>query len=73
MPFKIAFIEDNQFPEWDILDYFIDGIFLFDVFINFFAAFLDEFNNLITNPTQIIKKYIKGWFFIDLLVNFINI
>jgi len=70
LPFKIAFVEDNEFPTWEIFDYLIDAIFLADIVINFFSAYYDEFNNVVVNPKLICKRYITGWLLIDLIVKY---
>lgn len=67
-PFKVAYIDDNEYPVWDYFDYSIDAIFFIDIVINFFSAYYDDENNLVTENNQIMIHYISGWFLIDLVV-----
>lgn len=46
-PYKIAFIDDSDSLEY--LDIVFDVLFLFDVIINFFAAYVDNEDNVIKN------------------------
>lgn len=71
IPYKIAYIEDGDFPEWDIFDNIIDSIFLLDMILTFFSAYYDSQNNLVTNWKYVFKNYIKTWFVIDLIVLFL--
>lgn len=47
-PYRIAFVEDDD-SIWQIFDWIITGGFGLDVLINFFSAYADENENLITN------------------------
>jgi hypothetical protein len=46
-PYKIAFIDDSDSLEY--LDIVFDVLFFFDVIINFFAAYVDNEDNVIKN------------------------
>jgi hypothetical protein len=46
-PYKIAFIDDSDSLEY--LDIIFDLLFAFDVIINFFAAYVDNEDNVIKN------------------------
>lgn len=48
-PYKMTFIDDDDFPIWDALDSSIDYIFMADIVLTFFCAYYDSENNLITN------------------------
>jgi len=67
-PYKIGFVEDGNFPEWDIWDNIVDFFFLFDLILTFFCAYYDEESKIITNSSSIACNYLKSWFFIDLMV-----
>lgn len=67
-PYKIGFVEDGDFPTWDVWDNVVDFIFIFDMFLTFFCAYANDDNKMITNPKMIAINYIRGWFFVDLLV-----
>lgn len=69
LPFKIAYIEEGEYPEWDNFDYFVDAMFILDIIVNFFSAYYDSENNLILDNKKIALKYLKGWFIIDFIVN----
>lgn len=45
-PYKIAFIDDNELVEVDIA---CDIILLLDVLVNFFSAYVDDEDNVVTN------------------------
>ena len=46
---------------------FIEILFLFDLIINFFLGYYNEEDKLIKRSKKIIKNYILGYFFVDLL------
>lgn len=69
-PYRIGFINDGEYPAWDIFDNMVDFFYLFDLCLTFFTAFYDEDNKLVTERRKIASNYLKGWFFIDLLVRF---
>jgi hypothetical protein len=51
-------------PRFDnVVNYF----FIADILVNFFSAYYDQDNVLVTNNLYIFKNYIKGWFWIDLV------
>jgi len=65
VPYKVCFVDSNtEFQFW--LDTFIDTLFFIDIVVSFFAVTEDDFGQLETNRSVIIKNYLKGWFFIDL-------
>ena len=66
VPIRIAFIEEVSLNLF-IIESVVDCIFLCDIFNNFMTAFYDQNHKLITDPKKIIKKYLKGWFVIDLV------
>ena len=49
------------------VDMIADFIFLIDVFVTSFSAYIEERDGtLVTNNKVIFLNYLKGWFFIDL-------
>jgi len=52
MPVRIAFIEDD-IVFWVVIDWIVDALFLLDIFVNFFSAYFDQEDNLITNKKVI--------------------
>jgi hyperpolarization activated cyclic nucleotide-gated potassium channel 1 len=67
-PFKIGFVADGQFLVWDYLDNAIDFLFMTDIILTFFSAAYDDEGNLITSRSEIVRNYLRGWFFVDLMV-----
>jgi hypothetical protein len=55
---------------WTAFDYFVDVLFALDIVFNFHTGHLDEQNKLIMDPKMIAKRYIKSWFFLDILATF---
>jgi hypothetical protein len=47
-PYRIAFVEEDD-SFWQVVDWIVTGAFGLDVLINFFSAYADENENLITN------------------------
>jgi hypothetical protein len=45
-PYKIAFIEDDQFADFDMA---IDILMFFDIAVCFFSAYLDNEDNIVRN------------------------
>lgn len=70
MPFNIAFVDLDESQGWFIIDTIIDFAFITDVLINFISGYIDEEGNLISENRKIAKKYVKSWFFIDIIASF---
>ena len=66
-PWQLAFVEDETVM-WTILNAIIDFSFLIDIIITFFTAYFDEkLMHLVIDKKVIAKKYLKFWFWMDLL------
>ena len=63
-PYRIAFYDIDSI-EWIIIDQMIDIIFAIDVFINFFSAYVNSDDDLITDRRKIACHYLRSWFIID--------
>ncbi len=50
-------------------DIVVDFFFLFDVFLNFFAAYATSTGDLVVDHRLIAMHYIQGWFTLDLLAS----
>ncbi|XP_031563949.1 potassium voltage-gated channel subfamily H member 6-like isoform X4 [Actinia tenebrosa] len=50
-----------------ILDYIVDVMFIIDIFINFRTTFVDNNDEVVSNPCRIAVHYLKTWFVIDLV------
>ena len=66
-PYRIAFIMNDDSVTWQIIDYTTDSIFALDVLINFFTAYYDYNDNLITAHKKIASNYLTGWFGLDII------
>ena len=53
MPVRLAFI-DNPI-EWVVVDWIIDGIFMVDICMNFFTAYFDAEDSLVTSRKVIMN------------------
>jgi hypothetical protein len=66
-PIRVAFFETESNDEqgWVVVELIIDILFGLDIVINFFSAYYDEDNNVVTCRRTIIKEYLKSWFIVD--------
>jgi hypothetical protein len=72
LPFDICFnrAEDDS-ESHKILNAVVDVIFLLDIIITFVSACEDPFTGQVeTNLKVLAKKYIFGWFWLDILAVF---
>jgi len=51
----------------DICDLIMDGIFMLDIVLRFFAAFEDKTGKLVYKRLEIMMAYIKTWFLFDFI------
>ncbi len=65
-PFRICFIE-NPSLGWIITNYLIDILFAVDIGLNFFSVVYDSDFNIIIDRKIMAKRYLQGWFWIDIL------
>jgi len=70
MPVRLIFYEENSDLAWNIIERIIEALFMADVVVNFFSAYTDSEENLITNLKQIVLNYLKGWFALDVIACF---
>ena len=67
VPIRIAFTDEEPL-EWFIFYIVTDSIFLIEIVLNFFTTVSDELKVYeITDRKIIAKKYLKGWFWIDVI------
>ena len=64
-PFKISFIEDDDFPWWTYFDYFIDIFFFLDIVFTFFTPYYNKYE-LVVSKKKIASNYLSLWFWLDL-------
>ena len=65
-PYKIAFLS-KQSIGWMVTDIIIDLLFLADLMLNFFMAYFDEEEEIVTDRRKIVKNYLRSWFILDLV------
>jgi hypothetical protein len=65
-PFRIAFDDNVEKLAWNVIDQITDALFMLDIIINFFMAYYDINDELVTDRKIIALNYLKSWFFIDL-------
>jgi len=66
VPFKLCYIEEKQYPNWDYLDNGIDILFALDIVINFFTPLYQK-ERINFSHVSIALSYLKFWFWIDIL------
>ena len=66
IPYRVAFVETST-GTWDYINIAVDVCFLIDIIIIFNTAYYDENYQLIDDRKLIAKKYIKSWFFVDVI------
>jgi len=57
-PWRIAFGEDKDPTEWIVINYFIDSMFLIDIFVIFNSAFHDDDFEIVECRKEIAKRYL---------------
>lgn len=69
LPVSIAFLSDDLSLHWLILNGISDSIFIVDICLNFKTGIVDPNNQeeVILDKRIITRKYLRGWFLIDLL------
>jgi hypothetical protein len=65
-PYRIAFVDSDEIL-YTIIDFTIDFSFFIDMILNFFSAYIDNEDNIITKRHKIINHYLSTWFVIDLM------
>lgn len=69
-PFALAFLNLNVGDWLFDMEIVIDVFFMTDVAINFFTAYYNEDNELVTSNSKIAKKYLLHGFFLDVIASF---
>ena len=66
-PLQLAFVENDTLG-WIVTGAIIDITFLVDILVTFFTAYVDESSySMVTDKCVIAKKYLKFWFWLDLV------
>ena len=66
-PVRVCLIDDDHLHYYYIIDLIFDIFFGLDIVVNFTSSFYDQNNQLIFKFDDIIKRYLQGWFFIDII------
>ena len=66
VPFRIAYLDEVDLTLY-VIEWVVDGFFFIDIILNFFTAYYDDNNVLITDKLKIAKRYLKSWFLIDII------
>ena len=67
-PVRIAFNSNGYW--WDLINHIVDGCFFVDIIIIFMSAYSDEDFKIVEDRKVIAKRYLTGWFAVDLLAIF---
>lgn len=54
LPVRFSFIDNDE--TWKEIDYLVDGVFCFDVIVNFVSAYENDAGILIFKRKEIMKK-----------------
>jgi hypothetical protein len=66
-PYRVCFIDDDCESVFYYFDFVIDILFLIDLVLNFFSAYIDSDENVIRNHKSIVINYLTSWFAVDIL------
>lgn len=64
-PYRVAFIEVDE-SAWQAADLTVDAFFFIDILFNFFTAYKDSNDTLVTKHKTIALNYLTSWFAVDL-------
>ena len=69
VPYQVAFVDvDSDFSTF--LNYLVDVLFGLDIIVNFFSAYETKNHRTEIHLGKIVKNYLTGWFFLDLVATF---
>lgn len=70
VPYNVVFATRHSvsFGPFYFLDSFMDLLFLIDIFVHFRTAFMEE-GILVTDRSVLARKYVRGYFLLDLLAS----
>eukprot|EP00347_Sterkiella_histriomuscorum_P011676 403371537 len=70
MPYKLAFRDNGEEDMTEYLEILIDALFSIDIIITFFSAIEADDGKITYNMKTIAKKYLKSFFFVDVIASF---
>lgn len=69
MPFRFAFYDVIFWDGWAVWELLLDFLFCCDICINFFSIYVRASGAIVTNRRQIVRRYLKTWFALDLIAS----
>ena len=66
-PLRATFYDNDDDIVWQLVDGFIDLVFVLDIIFTFFSAYYNKIEQLISNRRDICCNYLKSWFILDLI------
>jgi hypothetical protein len=66
-PFEVCFVQENSFNVLFFINRLVDIGFVVDMGLQFFTMYRTESGEQVHDPAKVVKRYLKGWFGIDLL------
>ena len=70
VPYQTSFVDTSSSPGLQAWEWVVNGIFGFDVIVNFFSAFENSDKNIEVRFVVIARNYIQSWFLLDVLASF---
>jgi hypothetical protein len=67
-PLLACQVLDSSSAVTEVVEFVIDVVFIADIVIQFFTAYQDEVRDIVvTSPSHIRVRYLKGWFWFDVV------
>ncbi|GAA49279.1 potassium/sodium hyperpolarization-activated cyclic nucleotide-gated channel 4, partial [Clonorchis sinensis] len=69
LPVIISFFNDDMSSKWIVFNGISDAIFFMDIIVNFRTGIIrnDFVDDIILDPKEIAREYVRTWFVVDLL------
>ncbi|XP_067112398.1 potassium/sodium hyperpolarization-activated cyclic nucleotide-gated channel 2 [Osmerus mordax] len=65
LPWGIAYFENQNTLPWISFNFISDTLFLVDLVLNFRTGILEDDSQIILDPKQIRRRYLRSWFMVD--------
>lgn len=69
-PYLLAFEDLSENVVYYAIEIILCGLFFIDMILQFFTAFYDDTNELVTDQRRIAVNYLKSYFFFDMIATF---